>query len=196
MNIFPSTPGTFVATRDHAATHGVYYIPVVGWAHVQGQLAFPILPIAFGGLTHGKCIVTPEGFVTDPTHGQVFDKIEDWIVFIDKAKRKGDDPEPDGVATAAKDPAPTKPAAAKTAPSGPIVFGTKTYQSKSFWSYPEQNAIFELEGGVPYPKDDRVQKVTRDQFAALKRDGATKIDPNGQVEEDPAEDEDDDGGLV
>ena len=53
-----------------------------------------------------------------------------------------------------------------------------------------------LEGGINYPKDERVTKVTREQFASLKRDGATKIDPNGQVEEDPADDDDDDGGLV
>jgi hypothetical protein len=197
LNIFPAAPGTFVATRDTAANHGVYYVPVIGWAHVQANLAFPILPMAFGGLTHGKCVVTPDGYVTDSIHGQCFDKIDDWIAFIDRAKRKGEDAEPDGVATAAKDPAPTKPAAAKTAPSGVIVFGTKTYQSKSFWSYPEQNAVFELEGGVPYPKDERVTKVTREQFAALKKAGATKIDPSGQVSEDPAEeDENDDGGLV
>lgn len=204
MNYFPAAAGTLVVIRDHDATHGVTYTPVVGWCHVQGNLAFPILAMAFGGLTHGKAVVSPDGFVTDPTHQQVFENVDEWAAFIDRAKEPKEPSQTEKVIDKAlkEDAAPGKPAtrAAKAAPTGQIIFGTKTFTTKSFWKVPEMEAIFEVEGNETYPKDPRAEKVKRDDYMALKKEGWTKIDPRSGVLEETeevetvTEDEDDDDG--
>lgn len=206
MNYFPAAPGTLIAIRDHEATHGITYTPVVGWCHVQGNLAFPIIGMAFGGMTHGKAIVTPDGYVTDPTHQMVFENVDEWIAFIDRAKEPKPREDTKVIDEALKaDTAPKATAAkpSKPAPTGQIEFGTKTFSTKSFWKVPEMEAIFEIEGGETYPKDARAEKIKRDDFAALKKAGWTKIDPrSGVLDEGEAEaetteeDEDDSMDLV
>lgn len=213
MNIFPAQPGTFIVERDLTVSPPVTVrVPVVGWNHVQGTMAFPIAVMNHGGLTHGKAILHPEGFVSDPTHGQVFTNLEEWETFMRTAKpgRKQAPPKPSD--EQADDYLETmEPADAYEAEQaeeeevengedaaneavGPIEFGTKSYKSRSFWKYPLAGAIFQIEGGEPYPKDDRVEKITRDEFAALKKDGYAVIDPTlGEVSE---EDDDDAMDLV
>lgn len=186
ITIFPAQPGTFMITRDPSTSPpSVIKVPVIGWNHVQGNMAFPVCVMNHGGLTHGKAILHPEGFVTDSVNGLTFETEAEWLSFMKTAKPKG--------ATEAE---PEEEDAMNEAvgPSGAIEFGTKTYKTNSFWSMPSENAIFQIEGGQPYPKDDRCSKVTRDEYAALKKQGATVIDPNsGEVGGADSSDDDDDG---
>lgn len=201
MNYFPAASGTLVVIRDHEAALGHTFTPVVGWCHVQGNLAFPVLAMAFGGMTHGKAIVSPDGFVTDPTHGMVFENVDEWTAFIDMAKEPTEASTTEAVIDAALKSG--KPAAPETKPAttGKIAFGTKSYSTKSFWKVPDMKAVFEIEGGEVYPKDTRAEKVKREDFMALKKEGYTKIDPRSGVldeskdepEPEVADEDDDDG---
>lgn len=185
ITIFPAQPGTFMITRDPSTSPpSVIKVPVIGWNHVQGNMAFPVCVMNHGGLTHGKAILHPEGFVTDSVNGLTFETEAEWLSFMKTAKPKGAT-EADTRADAMNE---------AVGPSGAIEFGTKTYKTNSFWSMPSENAIFQIEGGQPYPKDDRCSKVTRDEYAALKKQGATVIDPNsGEVGGADSSDDDDDG---
>lgn len=209
---FPAAPGTLIATRDMEATHGVVYTPVVGWCHIQGNLAFPIAPLNFGGMTHGMAIVDPGGFVTDPVHMQVFESVEEWVRFIDLAKEpKKANPNPEDRILESTDPllhpdspvedesdvrngeddmnARVGPTAAEDKPVQ-IQFGSKSYKSKSFWKAPYLESIFEIEGGTNYPDDGRVEKITRDDFTTLKKAGWDVIDPRtGVIGEESEEDD-------
>lgn len=190
ITIFPAQPGTFMITRDPSTSPpSVIKVPVIGWNHVQGNMAFPVCVMNHGGLTHGKAILHPEGFVTDSVNGLTFETEAEWLSFMKTAKPKGateaEPEEEDTRADAMNE---------SVGPSGAIEFGTKTYKTNSFWSMPSENAIFQIEGGQPYPKDDRCSKVTRDEYAALKKQGATVIDPNsGEVGGADSSDDDDDG---
>ena len=189
ITIFPAQPGTFMITRDPSTSPpSVIKVPVIGWNHVQGNMAFPVCVMNHGGLTHGKAILHPEGFVTDSVNGLTFETEAEWLSFMKTAKPKGatdEEPDVENGEDAMNE---------SVGPSGAIEFGTKTYKTNSFWSMPSENAIFQIEGGQPYPKDDRCSKVTRDEYAALKKQGATVIDPNsGEVGGADSSDDDDDG---
>lgn len=184
--IFPAQDGTFIIERDTTTNPPrVIRLPVIGWTHVQGSLAYPICAMAQNGLTHGKAVLHPRGHVTDPTHALVFENETEWLAFIKKAK------------TTSKDRAEAMPESAE-APSGAIRFGTKSYKTNSYWSIRSANAIFQVDGGDPYPTDDACEKVTRTEFMDLKRDGATVIDPLsgevGEVGDDGDDDEVGNGG--
>lgn len=208
ITIFPAQPGTFMITRDPSTSPpSVIKVPVIGWNHVQGNMAFPVCVMNHGGLTHGKAILHPEGFVTDSVNGLTFETEAEWLSFMKTAKPKGateaEPEEEDTRADAMPDDEPDEEPDVENGedamneavgPSGAIEFGTKTYKTNSFWSMPSENAIFQIEGGQPYPKDDRCSKVTRDEYAALKKQGATVIDPNsGEVGGADSSDDDDDG---
>lgn len=185
ITIFPAQPGTFMITRDPSTSPpSVIKVPVIGWNHVQGNMAFPVCVMNHGGLTHGKAILHPEGFVTDSVNGLTFETEAEWLSFMKTAK-PDEEPDVENGEDAMNE---------AVGPSGAIEFGTKTYKTNSFWSMPSENAIFQIEGGQPYPKDDRCSKVTRDEYAALKKQGATVIDPNsGEVGGADSSDDDDDG---
>ena len=199
ITIFPAQPGTFLIERDASVSPPrIIKVPVIGWNHVQGNMAFPVCVMNHGGLTHGKAILHPEGFVTDSVNGLTFETEAEWLSFMKTAKPKGaTEAEPEEEDTRA-DAMPDDESDVENGedavneavgPSGAIEFGTKTYKTNSFWSMPSENAIFQIEGGQPYPKDDRCSKVTRDEYAALKKQGATVIDPHsGEIPDD-----DDDG---
>lgn len=191
ITIFPAQIGTFMIERDPSVNPpAVIRVPVIGWTHIQGNVAFPICAMNHGGLTHGKAILHPEGFVTDSVNGLTFETEAEWLNFIKTAKAPGDEPEEETDDRAAAMPEEDVESVGPAA----IQFGTKTYKTNSFWSMPSENAIFQIEGGKPYPKDERCEKVTRDQYAALKKGGATVIDPTpGEVSE---EDDDDAMDLV
>lgn len=215
---FPAADGTFMVVLgdDNKA---VYKAPVIGWTNVQGALCFPLVALPGLHIEHRTAIEHPSGHVTDPTHKLTFSTVDEWLAFIKKAKappgaNRGitdspeDRKEPDDRAAAMPDDddgATTEMKEQQMADNAPhrlseIHFGDKSYKSKSFWSMPSQNAVFEIEGGDNYPKDSRCIKVTRDEFAKLKKAGATKIDPtSGLVDGDDdtgSEDEDFDTGLV
>lgn len=199
---FAAAPGTLIITRDRESTHGVVYMPVVGWCHIQGNLAFPIAALNFGGMTHGMAILDPGGFVTDPIHMQIFENIDTWINFIDLAK----EPKPKAAAEEIERiPETEEPDVrngeddmnARVGEDKPmqIQFGDKAYKSKSFWKAPYLESIFEIEGGQNYPRDERVEKITREDFTALKKSGWDVIDPHTGVVDSVAEQVDEDDGM-
>lgn len=201
ITTFPAQPGTFMITRDPSTSPpSVIKVPVIGWNHVQGNMAFPVCVMNHGGLTHGKAILHPEGFVTDSVHGLTFETEAEWLSFMKTAKAKGNAEDTRADAMPEDEPAEEPDVEngedamnESVGPSGAIEFGTKTYKTNSFWSMPSENAIFQIEGGQPYPKDDRCSKVTRDEYAALKKKGASVIDPHsGVVGEEPGDEDDDD----
>jgi len=214
LTIFPAQPGTLMLVRDPGVTT-IQRVPVIGWQHMQGNLAYPICVMNHGGLTHGKAILHPEGFVTDAIHGLTFESEAEWVNFIKSAKPKSAQKpvERDSDDRAAKMPdedADDAPDAPETddedvhngeddandraaADHGSITFGTKTYKTNSFWVLADREGhdigVFQIEGDTPYPKDDRCRKVTRDEFAAAKREGVPVIDPHsGEIPEDDDDD--------
>lgn len=207
MNIFPAQPGTYIVERDMTVSPPITIkVPVVGWIHIEGTMAFPVSVMSHGGLTHGKAIQHPEGFISDPSHGMVFSSLEEWEAFMRTAKPGWNQPKPmdehaddylDTMEQADAHEAELEEAEEEIDNSGqvgPIEFGDKVYKSRSFWKYPQAGAIFQIEGGEPYPRDGRVEKITRDEFTALKKDGHAVIDPTlGEVSE---EDDDDAMDLV
>ena len=216
ITIFPAQPGTFMIERDPSVSPPrVIRIPVIGWNHVQGNMAFPVCVMNHGGLTHGKAILHPEGFVTDSVHGLTFETEAEWSNYMKtakpgKARSAPQEPEDDDRASAMPDDASDDADGQqegededvrngeddqneRVGPTGAIQFGKKTYSTNSFWSMPSANAIFQIEGGNVYPKDDRCEKIKRDDYAKLKKAGATVIDPHsGVVGEEPGDEDDDD----
>mgnify|MGYP003403051377 CR=1 FL=1 len=207
ITIFPAQPGTFMIERDASVSPvRVVKVPVIGWNHVQGNMAFPVCVMNHGGLTHGKAILHPEGFVTDSVHGLTFETEAEWSNYMKTAKATGkpasapqepDEPAemPGDAIDDADEPDVENGEDAMNEKVGPIRFGRKTYSTNSFWSMPLAHAVFQIEGGQHYPKDPRCEKVKRDEFAALKRAGATVIDPHSGEIGGAAEPEDDDDAM-
>lgn len=169
VTIFPAQPGTFLIERDPATNPAVItHIPVIGWQHLQGNLAFPIAVMNHGGLTHGKAILHPDGFVSDPTHGLTFADVAEWSAFIKTAKPKAGPKMPsvtDGIGPgigrgtvdfnpdaaeapdnrAAVMPDTSEPAKSRARPAAPqaagkaIQFGTKVFSTNSFWRLKTEN---------------------------------------------------------
>lgn len=211
--VFPAQPGTFMIERD-PSDNSIMRIPVIGWQHIQGNLAYPVCVMSHNGLTHNKAILHPEGYVTDAIHRAVFGTLDEWLNFMKTAKSTNrvleaplpydpttqpyDEPNrhvdaadrarqaasmPDDTPKARPGPAP----APKATPSFAITFGTKSFKTKSFWQC--EAGVFTIDGGQPYPKDERCAKITRDEYDNAKRAGAKVIDPRA------AADEDDDDGM-
>lgn len=211
--IFPAAPGTHLLERDPGTSPpAVTRIPVIGWMYVQGTLAFPVCAMSHGGLTHGRAILHPDEFVTDPTHGLTFASVAEWMAFMKTAKPTEKAVERDSEDRAAQMPADDEDASdtswrlSEAAPepededvrhgeaAGPaeaITFGSKAFTTNSFWAMPVENAIFQIAGGQPYPKDKRCTKIKRDDYMALKRAGYPVIDPHAA----PAAPADDDDGM-
>lgn len=76
--IFPAAPGTTIISREQGAKVASL-MPVIGWHHVQGGVAFPICAMTWGGLTRGKAVITPDGLVTDPSYGIVCKDRDEWM---------------------------------------------------------------------------------------------------------------------
>lgn len=189
INLIPAAPGTFIIECE---INGLILTPVVAWQHVQGNIVYPVTVMPHGGLTHGKAIQHPDGYVSDPTHGLVFENSSAWAAFIKTVKPK-DSPGDGRLDLGGSTPISTK-AKAETQQVA-VIFGTKTYKSKSYWAYSGLlDGIFEIEGDTPYPNDAHCSKITRDEFAALKKQGTPVVEP---VVFDPdADDEDDISELV
>lgn len=226
--IFPAPPGTYLVERkpDEERTE---YTPVVGYYHVQGGIVFPLCAISHGGLTRYRALLTPDGYVTDPSAGLVCASLAEWEKIADtegysKMKvRNGipaapeparpvddtgdyvpeeydDQRQAERPATAADNAEPVKPAPARIPdkPKGkPQVFKTT-----SFWRMADGGDIFQVAGGVEAPakNDGDYAKITRDEFASLKREGADvrvwPFDDDEDAASEPEDDEDDGSGLI
>lgn len=206
---FPAASDTFMVVHNEE-TGVVFRAPVVGWTNVQGNLCFPLVAIPGLHIEHRTAIEHPSGHITDPTHKLTFASLEEWTAFIEKAKAppganraiskspedRRDDSMPDLTGPEAEMAEENEADNAPAKAPGEIHFGDKAYKTKSYWSMPSQNAVFEIEGGDNYPKDSRCIKVTRDEMMKLKKAGATKIDPtSGIVDDEQPEDDDDDDAM-
>jgi hypothetical protein len=190
MTPFPAPPGTYLLDRKPGEATA-RKIPVVGFAFVQEGPVYPLCAIATGGLTLGRVLVTPDGLVTDPAAGVVCGSVDEWMKLSGSdGYWKAADPAPAPKAAAT----PKAPAAPAAATGAPISFGTKTFKTNSYWRLKSEDvdhpdSLFQIEGDQPYPDDKRCEKITRDEYAALKKSGAPVIDPHAA----PDEEEDDDG---
>lgn len=166
---------------------------VVAWQHIQGAMLFPMFAMNRPGVRNNEAIWHQDGTVTHPASQTLFPDVDTWTNWakengpLDKgteepAAAANASSKPAGGKTTAPNPVPITARPADTTSSfGPIKFGTKTYSTKSYWTWPNMKVLFEIEGGVPYPDDPRVEKIKRDEFAQLKRDGFDKIDPSSGV---------------
>lgn len=192
---------------------------IIGWQYLTGNYCFPVFAHARTGIRKNEAIQFEDGTVSHPDSKEVFPSSRDWVAFADAENLENQTGEVDGAkavteapkttaaaptkpaATATVKPAAPKPAATKPEPKAPpasdkLVFGTKAHKTKSFWHWPDANAVFEIEGENPYPTDPRVAKIKREEFFALKRDGAVAIDPHAGVIQDDDQSEEEDFGDV
>jgi hypothetical protein len=217
LNTIAAAPGTKMLCFD-PGTGQITEHAIIAWTHVTGSYACPITCIRNGGLTHGRAVLHPGGMVDDPTHGLSFSDENEWLAFIRKAKPPKNSPpkdldvqegidctideiernHDDTMAEAAEGPdeEEVEDEDGESPDVDPINFGTKTFKTNSFWLMPRDEFIFQIDGGQPYPKDDRCEKIKGDEFRQYKKDGYTVIAPEsyGMVEDD--EDEDDVANLV
>lgn len=189
MQLVAAAPNTRIVQYPSGLVAAV----VVAWAHVQGSRVDPITPINRGTAIYpNEAIQFDNGEVVYPAKSLCFETFSDWESWMSENFDARDEGEPEKAA-APSDSKPSKPSAAKPAatkapPSGPIIFGSKKYATKSFWSAPSLNAIFEIEGDQFYPADERCVKIKRDEFFELRKQGWSKIDPHqGEVHEEEPE---------
>ena len=180
-NQFAAAPGSVLRQYDEDGDHRDY--PIVGWSNITGYLAMPILTVGGQTVGPGSIIITEHNewvplLFSHQSSGMVFDNEEaarDHVAEYLTEHPMPEIPERASAAPAATTAATNSP---RPDPRAPLHFGAKKYATKSYWSWPGQNAVFEIEADAVYPSDDRVKKIKRDEYAALKRDGATKIDPH------------------
>jgi len=177
-NQIAAAQGTVLRQYDEDGDHRDY--PIVGWWNLTGQLAQPLIPVPGILVGPGSLIIVPHNewvshIFCHPASGMAFIEEEAAAEFVGNYLTEHPLPKPAEKAspTAAKSNAP------QSNPTAPLHFGAKVYATKSFWHWPDQNAVFEIEPNEPYPNDPRVKKVKRDEYAIFKRDGASKIDPHG-----------------
>lgn len=196
--IIPALPDTLLLIYD--SEDSMFSLtPVVGWASPTGGQAFPVPAVGgrkvdqFAGIEHGT-----NGMVSYPHKGMVFDDRESFGAYMMQADLTDASPPQEVTKTVPRTPekvvpqprdrtaipvATTKTAAVITGRQ-PIKFGNQSYKTKSFWSWPEANAVFSIEPEDVLPNDARVTKVKRLEFDELKRAGAVKINPHhGDIQE-------------
>jgi hypothetical protein len=185
MNMTPALPGTFL--REWDADGDTRDTPIIGWTYVTGNMGFPIFPVGGRSVGPHALIFVPVG---DPDmniglwcHPSSQLATGDYAAaesVVVAAMETVGAPEPD-----LKD-RPVDPAGQPD--MKPIHFGAATYKTQSFWHWPTANAIFKIEPEHVIPSDARIVKIKRDEFAKLKRDGASVIDPhNGVISDTPPE---------
>lgn len=211
ITIIPATDGNSVIERTPEKTTIAY--PIVAWQHLQGHWALPVTVVNVpGGLTVGKAVCHANGMVSDPSTGLVFTDIQEWENAVDrpgyakaakslptgepadlKRERREDRDEGTESANEMPDDLPRAKAIPGKPKGKPQVF-----TNKSFWreigDAPEESySIFEVEGGTEAPakNDDRYEKIKRDDWQALKKDGIP-VNPWPMVDDEPVAEEEDD----
>lgn len=209
MNVIPASPGTYLLERRQGQNNASK-TPVVGYAFVQIGPVYPLCLIHHDGLTRGRVLVTPDNFVTDPSYGIVCGSVEEWMTLSSTAaywtakeqlpvQTPGKAPPEAEDDTSVSD-APRsfreRPAPAPAAETG-ISFGTKTFKTNSFWkaAIDDVVSLFQIAGETPYPNDKRCEKITREEYTALKRAGSGVIDAALYASSSGAESDEDDDGM-
>lgn len=210
MNVFPETRGASLLTVS--STGEVSETPIIGWCYVQGNRCDPLfaVPRRLGcAPNEGIRTVNELGVaVVSVPHDQSVYSEDDWLAEMNMLSAAGafDDLEKE----AKSQPAAEKKATAQTntvAKDGapvPINFDNDAFKTKSYWSMADARAVFSIEKNMTHPADKRCEKVTRDEFASLKRDGYKVIDPHTYgtetaeepETETPEEAEDDGSDLI
>lgn len=208
VSIFPAAPGTLIITRERGAKIATM-VPVVGWYHVQGSLCFPISPIAHGGLTRGKAVITPDGLVTDPSYGVVCGDKDEWmtltatkdywekvapgydktLVALGLTPAPTDDNADPGEAAERQSERlaqPARPNGGKAIPDRPARHrAPRVFKTNSWWKTrdPKTQAITMILGGEEVPHDDDAtwEKSGIVEFKELKKAGWTVTDIHGQT---------------
>lgn len=195
----PAAPETFIVGPEGERT-----AVIIAWQWVTGNYMMPVFDIARTGILKQEAIQHPDGTVSHPDSKGLFNDVRDWVSYahahnLAEITEEVKAPAKTGPKPRAKADAPEDP----PDPNRPIVFGTKTFKTKSFWHWPTANAVFEIEGEQSVPDDPRVLKVKRDEWYDFKRAGAVEIDPHAGtiLESEPAaepvdETEDDDMDVV
>jgi len=200
MNVFPETRGASLLTVSSCGE--VSETPIIGWVFVQGTRCDPLfaVPRRQGcGPNEGVRTVNELGqaVVSAPNDQSVYTE-DEWLTQMSMLAEQGafdefkkEAPKSERKSTVWTDPEGT---------SAPINFDNDAFKTKSYWAMPAERAVFQIEKNMTHPADKRCDKVTRDEFAAFKRDGFTVIDPHAygtEAEDEPEtetnEQADDDG---
>jgi len=192
ITIFPAAPGTTLLAYDFNAR--VTHTPVIGWQHIQGQIAFPVTVVNHGGMTHGNAVQHPDGMVSDPIHRIAFKDVAEWVAFMKTAKapkaatppsspveEQDEDegtPEPPKASVRVQPAAAPSPAPARKAIPDKPKGKPQVFKSKSFWKLVHEPHVFVVEGGVEAPakNDPDYEKITREEMLELKRKSHTELE--------------------
>lgn len=192
MTAFPAAAGTYLIDYDDS----VAPLPLIGWVHTTGLNVSPLVLGHPGPLVSGEGFLLHTGQVYDPWSSTLHDDADDWrnTLTENTVFRPGSAlpmfAVPSAVAPAAIPEVPTAPGARtqpqpKTpVPAGALVWGTKTFKSKSFWNFKTatgEEIIFVVEAENPVPKN--ATKITREEFYAKRKAGV--IEKAGRPDDEP-----------
>ena len=164
MNIFPAALGTVLRQFDEDGSYNTF--PIIGWLHITGTMAQPILTVGNQPITSNSVLETPvdDGVMfSHPSSGRCwFGQNEDEMIdFV--GQFMAEHPVP-GLKTEKSGPAKTDKSEPQPGPdTRPLHFGNQSYKTRSFWHWPDANAVFEIEGEQVYPSDPRAVKVKREE---------------------------------
>lgn len=155
----------------------------------------------------------PDGTFTHPYSGLSFNGFTNWKEYIEGIEPTGDDKAPiihpahDVAKRIASEPKVTKAAVVEQIfnssgdmpedrpepsleDSKPLLFGSQSYKTKSYWKWPSTKALFEIAAEQMIPADKRVEKIKRDEFFKLRREEWATINPHdGTIVKDGPEDD-------
>ena len=181
MNCFAALPGTQLINLDPDTPA----LPVVGWAACGGPKLLPLVVGRAGPLVAGDAVLAESGRVFDLVTGVVYEDEESWRDYTLGADdyRAGTTGLPAisfpaaaapaavvNMAAPTATPTSTKPVPTITGTKPNVDFSGKVYAKQSFWQAPPENpnVVFILEPGLEAPISG-AEKITRDQFQALRR---------------------------
>lgn len=199
MTYFPAEPGTWLIDMDP----DVEPIPIIGWV-ASANTAFPILPISADPVSGHAYRLAGTGAVVDPAWSRTFESEEAWraaagreapyepgtSLFFSAPEKKAAKPKASSSSSSTSAAVPNVPGIER------LDFGNKSYKSKSFWHYRDDDHefVFELPGETPIPTNEEVDKITRAKFFELRKDlTVAAVNPDELLGSDEDEDDDIDG---
>lgn len=179
----PAQPGDCILIRDDEAEGGFVRVPVVAYTFVDGKIAYPVTPMASGGLLKATRALLTGGMVIDRGFAVPFDGPAEWLAWAatvepedheEPAVENLDPVEVNLHGTVSQAQAERLARAQTTTTAPPRSSTRKTFASKSFWSRTRTDGVTEIaqiEAGYGLPLDhEGWEKIKRDEFANYKRD--------------------------
>lgn len=168
--LIPAAPETYMlefTPETGAVTKDV----VIGWQHVQGNMAFPLMSKNFGGMTNIRCILHPCGRITAPSLDTTFATRDLWVKFMKELDDEDlRDPEDED-----------------DVPAVLMHLTNKTFKTNSYWVTTRGgNYGFMVPGGEALPDKRFAEKVTGAEFKQLD-DVVTYMTVQGWNEDTPEE---------